>query len=138
MEEICLYNKYGYCKYGEQCKLPHEDRTCTLTNCERRKCKFRHPKIFKYFAQKGTCKFEEKCKFLHYEHSNDTRRRIEDLMNEILMLKEDMGVLKHEKNQKDQENEILQGKLSEKIEHFEEQNKKFQSEIINLTERNKS
>ena len=35
IEKICLHNKFGYCKYKEQCKYRH-----IRENCEREECDF--------------------------------------------------------------------------------------------------
>ena len=28
MTNICSWNKYGYCKFGNKCRLRHEDELC--------------------------------------------------------------------------------------------------------------
>ena len=43
-DKVCLYNKYGFCKYKSQCKYTHIDKLCEKIHCSTVKCDERHPK----------------------------------------------------------------------------------------------
>ena len=83
MEDVCIYNKYGYCKFKDKCLKAHENRICDLLSCEKKKCKFRHPKTCKFYINKETCKFGEECKYLHRD-KKDTK--ITELETKIVQL----------------------------------------------------
>lgn len=63
--EICMFNKFGFCKKGESCRKIHLVEICLKDICDARKCDKRHPRPCKFFNQKGFCRFEIKCKFSH-------------------------------------------------------------------------
>ena len=46
MEEVCSYNKYGYCRFGENCQKKHYSEVCQHQEaCKSTKtCTKRHPK----------------------------------------------------------------------------------------------
>ena len=49
MEKICKFNKFGYCKYKEECNKDHVNEECKYGyKCEHVKtCALRHPKMCK-------------------------------------------------------------------------------------------
>ena len=49
MENICLYNKFGHCKYQETCRRQHLREICELPLCENKSCMRRHPRTCKFF-----------------------------------------------------------------------------------------
>ena len=57
MEHICKFNKFGYCKYKNECKKNHVKEQCKDgQNCESVKlCTLRHPKMCKRIALEGHC-----------------------------------------------------------------------------------
>ena len=82
-QNICFYNKYGFCKYLEKCRKYHENEKCENLNCEIRECPLRHPKICKFYRDFGFCKFSEWCKFSHCDNKNskeknDDVKKLED------------------------------------------------------------
>ena len=50
---VCLHHKFGYCKYGNHCRLKHVHLVCQNTNCDVQKCNYRHPRHYSYFTQFG-------------------------------------------------------------------------------------
>ena len=78
-QNVCFYNKYGYCKYAEKCRKFHEKETCEKSNCEITECKLRHPIMCKYFRDYGFCKFTDWCKFSHKLVTNSDKRSDTDL-----------------------------------------------------------
>ena len=68
MEEgECLYSKYGYCKYKEQCTRKHYKEKCEeLGDCKGvRVCPKRHPKACKRINTEKGCNFENECAYKH-------------------------------------------------------------------------
>ena len=60
----CLFNKFGYCKFGERCRKHHVNEIYEESSCEILLCRQRHPKVCKYFRNFGRCKFSP-CAFKH-------------------------------------------------------------------------
>ena len=60
-------------------------------------CTKRHPKVCKYFAQQGMCKFNEDCAFAHKE--SNIIKSMSKLENDMMKMKEDFKALKSQKNE---------------------------------------
>ena len=87
-QNICFFNKYGFCKYLENCRNYHENKKCEKSNCEIRECQLRHPKICKFFRDYGFCKFSEWCRFSHDvvkdASENDSEvKKLEEKLNTV-------------------------------------------------------
>ena len=69
-EKVCMYQKYGFCKYKETCSKRHLEQECKdLNNCKIKKiCNKRHPKVCTRYVLEGNCFFGEKCEYLHKEN----------------------------------------------------------------------
>ena len=64
-QKVSKFNQMGYCKFGKECHRYHEDKVCQNKNCNPNKCRNRHPKECKYYAQNSFCKFGTDCRFIH-------------------------------------------------------------------------
>jgi chromosome segregation ATPase len=64
-QNVCLFNKYGFCKFSDKCRKYHEKNVCENLECEIKTCVLRHPKVCKFFRDLGYCKFSEYCQFKH-------------------------------------------------------------------------
>ena len=66
-DEICQFDKFGYCKYKKECRKRHFSEECQeLSNCKSIKtCSKRHPKACTRHKS-GQCRFE-KCAYKHQE-----------------------------------------------------------------------
>ena len=64
-QNVCIFNKYGYCKFKYTCRKQHIQEKCSNEKCEILRCSLRHPKICRYFRDFGNCKFGEWCSFRH-------------------------------------------------------------------------
>ena len=62
--EVCMFDKFGFCKWGTSCNKVHLKETCLLEECESRKCLKRHPRPCKFLTG-GCCKYGENCRFDH-------------------------------------------------------------------------
>ena len=81
-DEICLYGKFGYCKFKEECKRQHLSTECEdLDNCKSIKiCKKRHPKSCKKHVF-GKCRFGESCAYKHHKPAeNKDHEELKDKM----------------------------------------------------------
>ena len=79
---ICLFNKFGYCKFREKCRKHHINEICLEKTCEILSCNQRHPKICKFFKNYGRCKFSP-CAFKHgiQRPENNCERIDEEIKN---------------------------------------------------------
>ena len=68
-DEVCIYQKYGFCKYKSNCLKRHLDKECKdLNNCKSKKsCNKRHPKLCKRYLQQNNCSLGDTCEYLHKE-----------------------------------------------------------------------
>ena len=69
-QTVCLFNKYGFCKFKERCLKLHIDDNCADSSCNTSSCNRRHPKECRYYRRYRRCKFDP-CKFLHKENNID-------------------------------------------------------------------
>ena len=86
--EVCMFNKFGFCKWEANCKKIHLDEICLLEECESRKCNKRHPRLCKYFSERGFCKYGSSCRFDHKppKYIRSIVSRLEALEKENLKL----------------------------------------------------
>ena len=64
-EQVCMYSKFGFCKFKSLCKRQHYTEECDNQNCqERNTCQKRHPKPCKRYSS-GNCRFKKDCAFKH-------------------------------------------------------------------------
>ena len=126
-QNICRYNKFGYCKFGQVCRKQHCDELCGDSACDPSSCIKRHPKECKYFRNYNRCKFNP-CKFVHTANANDEKikeltekvNKIEDNFNE----KDDIELKINEINEKLKVLESLETSIMNKI----EASKRFESD----------
>ena len=69
-QNVCSFNKYGFCKFKLNCRKQHIMEKCSKTNCEIHSCSSRHPRTCRYYRDIGYCKFGEFCLFNHDKRSN--------------------------------------------------------------------
>ena len=86
--EICMFNKFGFCKKGDSCRKIHLVEICLKDGCDARKCDKRHPRPCRFFNQKGFCRFEINCKFSHKPNKTiqEQNLKIEALVEKTEML----------------------------------------------------
>ena len=49
METVCIFSKYGNCKYRETCRKQHYDEVYKKESFEKINCAKRHPKTCNFF-----------------------------------------------------------------------------------------
>ena len=52
-QQICMRNKFGYCKYGELCRNLHINDLCDSDSCDIRNCNKIHPYACKFYRDHG-------------------------------------------------------------------------------------
>ena len=62
---VCLYFKFGHCKFQEICKYRHNKKECDEVNCDVENCESRHIRHCNFGKEYGRCKFGEYCSFKH-------------------------------------------------------------------------
>ena len=83
-QNVCPFNKFGYCKHKDMCRKLHINELCENNTCDFSLCKFRHPKTCKWYWEYGRCKFNP-CAFKHIENINSEENV--KLESEKIMLK---------------------------------------------------
>ena len=105
-QSVCLFNRFGYCRYKESCRKLHVDELCDYSSCEFSKCIQRHPKTCKWYKKYKRCKFNP-CKFSHEDDLDklrvDSRKALEKI-GEIEKILEEKDTL--ENKIKDFENKV--------------------------------
>ena len=126
-QNICFFNKFGFCKYLDHCRKHHENKLCENKECEVRECQLRHPIKCKYYRDFGYCKFGEWCSFSHRVHVNVSagKENIEKLDEKLKTLESELD--KNSENIKKLEAEIkdMNLKISEKDQTISKMNKKY-------------
>ena len=81
--EVCLFDKFSYCKNGVRCLRIHLKEVCWNRECDYRKCNKRHPRPCKIFLEKGFCRFGTSCRYSHRPPKivEDQNKKIEALEN---------------------------------------------------------
>ena len=128
-QDVCFFNKYGFCKYLETCRKKHENSICEKKDCDIMKCNLRHPKDCKYYRDYGFCKFSEWCRFSH-RNSNGREKRLEN--DEIKRLKDNLKTVENELEKNNEKVTKLESnihdmnkKISEKEKTISKINKKY-------------
>ena len=116
--EFCKFNKFGFCKFGNECRKKHFDTICEHNFCENVKSwEKRHPRNCYYFFAYGYCKFGVDCQFKHGKESSKVTHA-----NKEQNLLEKNEALKKEIIEITKKNEELKVHLDELIESQSNQN----------------
>ena len=101
-QNVCDFFKFGFCKFKSTCRKHHEVEKCTKDVCDIKSCRFRHPRVCRYFRDIGFCKFSEWCLFKHdgilkgkndIEEISEKIRNIEKVIEEKTVLIESLQKL---------------------------------------------
>ena len=111
---VCRYNKFGHCKYCENCKFMHIMERCENVSCEIVNCKLRHPRICNYYRDYQRCKFGEWCSFNHEVYNEKDNKESIKVISERI---EELSKIISEKD------EIIKV-LAAKIDDLEKYNKR--------------
>ena len=126
-QNVCFFNKYGYCKFLKKCRKYHEDKNCEKIDCEISECSFRHPIMCKFFQDFGFCKFGEWCKFAHKDHKVTSKNDMEihELKNKLQTVKKELERNGEKIMQLETNFHEMQIKIKEKEQTISKINKKY-------------
>ena len=116
-QNVCSFNKYGFCKFRLNCRRPHIMEKCSKPNCEILTCSKRHPKVCRYFRDIGFCKFSEWCLFNHDGVVQESRE-----INELTIKMRNIDKIIAEKNK---EIESLDKLIKETLDNNKVESEKF-------------
>ena len=122
---VCLYNKFGHCKYSETCRKFHSKEICEKDDCEIKECVNRHPKSCKYFDEYRRCKFGEFCSF---SHKKQKTLKSDSFTADLLMR---LAALE----KKNDENESKIKVLNDDLNSIQEYNKNMEIQLTNALEK---
>ena len=101
---ICKHQKFGFCKFRNNCRNKHLEQDCNIANCDVKKCQRRHPKRCKFFA-KQQCTFGESCMYKHDKDgdpkSTENSKLIDNLLRLVKTNSEEIVALKAEIEEKE-------------------------------------
>ena len=115
-QAICFKNKFGYCKYSDNCRYKHVTLVCEDGQCDIQKCEKRHPKICKYFRDFRRCKFTVGCRYKH-ENQNELFEKLKKKIENL------------EQNMVENANNTDTNKIEQKFKEMEMKVEKQQKEI---------
>ena len=87
--EVCMFNKFGFCKFQSECKREHYSEVCDqLSRCSNiKRCNKRHPKNCKRYVSGNGCRFQEECAYYHHgekqEELNELKRKVDILEKKV-------------------------------------------------------
>ena len=110
--EVCLFNKFGHCKYQATCRKRHINTICEKEDCEVENCCERHPRECNYYKVYNRCKFGSFCSFAHKTSEDE---KIENLRTEINGMKVKIEKLEFEVNLKNQQIEFIMKALKRDV-----------------------
>ena len=124
-QNLCRFNKYGYCKFGDKCHFRHNNVICVTKKCSVFDCDKRHPVVCKYFMNFRRCKYPN-CAFKH-ENVNE----VNDSDDKIKMIESKLnGMLSAEKNKNiEKKLEAFENNYESKIEALENQLKQMNKAV---------
>ena len=135
--DICLFNKFGHCKFQGTCRKRHIMNICEKEDCEVRKCLKRHPRECSYYREFKRCKFGSYCSFVHKTSKNDQIKELKKELNDVksrLEKIEDLLKFKSmefELNETEiDDNQVKDSRIGEK-DQKEEISKEFSQDIRN-------
>ena len=92
-ENVCLFFKFGYCRFLEKCRKQHYNEICEITNCDTKHCHKRHPSICRYYENFQRCKFGDFCMFKHVKRVNEMAVKVTELEVDIKALQKENQTL---------------------------------------------
>ena len=112
-ETVCQHNKYGFCKYRDNCKLRHVTDICEDENCEAERCLQRHPRQCRFYREYYRCKFGDYCLFSHMRAPDKKDDELETMKARLEILENKNVEMTSDLNDKYLEIKELQISLNE-------------------------
>ena len=127
MADICLFNKFGHCKFQTTCRKRHVGKICKKDQCNIPSCSERHPRECTYYRDFGRCKFGTYCSF---RHRNSKDEKIKELESELKNLKSKLEKFEEELKIGSKQIEFILDALEEKGSSDEQDNLNTQDNDI--------
>ena len=101
---VCVYHKYGFCKFKDLCRRKHYEEKCEdSVECKGAKhCQKRHPKVCKKYNSEKGCQFGCECAYSHNisvkskEPTNDLEKKVEILETIVIEMAKKLITLEDE------------------------------------------
>jgi myosin heavy subunit len=122
-EEICQYNKFGFCRYRSDCKKKHYKSECEhLDDCNTQKnCPKRHPKRCRKYDS-GNCRFQSDCAYKHLQpKTNEDHKQLKQKLEALEKVVQTFAETNKDKEQ-----------LQEKVEGMEKVLKAMTRKVLSL------
>ena len=133
-ENVCRYNQFGYCKFGNTCFRKHENRLCENDHCEVQTCLHRHPRRCRFFFEYDYCKFGTYCRFKHEASGNqDTLKEIKDLREALEKVNQKLIEKEEEIKRKDDEIKAIEV-LQDRVKNIDKENLELKDKVRELQE----
>lgn len=130
MENICLKNKYGYCKFGAGCNSRHVKEECENKECKKWNCEKRHPKDCWWYNRFQKCQFSN-CAYKHKDKYE--AKQLMEISKKIRVCEEQ--IIEKEKEIEAQEKRILQLESEIKTKELEEKVVILEKFVLSLEEK---
>ena len=131
-QNVCKYEKFGFCKEGDSCPRFHPKVLCDKDSCDVTSCNKRHPMVCRNFI-KGDCRFGSACKFDHRKQKN-----IKALEDKTDTLVKEVKDLKSRLNDQDATIKTLRQMIEQLQQGYQNMNLKFtnQENTVNVLKEN--
>ena len=115
IREVCLFDKFSFCKNGVNCARVHLKEVCQERECDYRKCNKRHPRPCRSYRINGFCRFGTSCKYSHRQSKEieDQNREIDKQNQNIESLRETTSQLSKQVADQNEEIKDLKRQLLE-------------------------
>ena len=118
-QNVCNWNKYGYCRHQELCRSLHVKEVCVSASCDSLNCMLRQPITCKYYTNYNRCKFNP-CAFKHIENAGETdienlRKENKELLEKVDKIDKELKAL----NERESESEMIIDRLNQIEKKFE-------------------
>ena len=128
IREVCLFDKFSFCKNGVRCLRIHLKEVCQNRECDYKKCNKRHPRPCRFYRMNGFCKFGTSCRYSHR-----LPKKVEEQNDKIESIEKENAELKKQVDDQNAKIKELEGKFLE-IESRELKN--LQNQVNDLVKNN--
>lgn len=129
-ENVCKFNKFGFCKFGKYCFRPHENKCCENGACQVEGCPLRHPRKCRFFMEFEYCKFGTYCRFSHDNIGNKKAlKEIDELRRNLKAVQSSIKEKEDVIRGKNEEIEIIKSNLEKRVSELEMKNELLKVEI---------
>ena len=136
-QNVCHFNKFGFCKFRNKCYRYHENEVCENVSCKVFDCNLRHPSKCSYYSKYFYCKFGSFCKFSHRKKEDQDKKSVELLEKELDGVKKLIDEKENELKRINQEIKNSENKIKSEIEFISRRNECIEKELEVIKAENK-